>query len=124
MAALREAHEEVDLDPALVRVGGLATPYRTLTGYHITPVVGFVDPSARFKANAAEVADVFEVPFAFLMDPANHERRHRDQPPGPPRWHWTITWPGTGQDRLIWGATAGMVRGLYDRLEAAHAKSA
>ena len=119
-AALREAHEEVDLDPALVRVAGLATPYRTLTGYHITPVVGFVDASARFTANAGEVADVFEVPFAFLMDPANHERRYRDQPPGPPRWHYAITW----QDRLIWGATAGMARGLYERLEAAHAKSA
>lgn len=124
MAALREAHEEVDLDPALVRVVGLATPYRTLTGYHITPVVGFVAPSARFQANAGEVADVFEVPFAFLMDPANHERRYRDQPPGPPRWHWAITWPGEGQDRLIWGATAGMVRGLYERLEAVHAKGA
>jgi 8-oxo-dGTP pyrophosphatase MutT (NUDIX family) len=124
MAALREAHEEVDLDPALVRVAGLATPYRTLTGYHITPVVGFVAGSARFKANAGEVADVFEVPFAFLMDPRNHERRHRDQPPGPPRWHWAITWPEKGQDRLIWGATAGMVRGLYERLEAAHANSA
>jgi 8-oxo-dGTP pyrophosphatase MutT (NUDIX family) len=123
MAALREAHEEVGLDPALVRVAGLATPYRTITGYHITPVVGFVAPSARFEANAGEVADLFEVPFAFLMDPANHERRHRDQPPGPPRWHWAITWRGGGQDRLIWGATAGMVRGLYERLEAAHAKS-
>ena len=120
MAALREAREEVDLDPALVRIAGLSTPYRTLTGYHITPVVGFVDPSARFKANAGEVADVFEVPFAFLMDPANHERRHRDQPPGPPRWHWAIPWQG----RLIWGATAGMVRGLYKRLEAGHGPSA
>jgi 8-oxo-dGTP pyrophosphatase MutT (NUDIX family) len=119
-AALREAHEEVDLDPALVRIAGLATPYRTLTGYHITPVVGFVDPAARFKANAGEVADVFEVPFVFLMDPANHERRYRDQPPGPPRWHWAITWQG----RLIWGATAGMVRGLYERLEAAYGRSA
>jgi len=124
MAALREAHEEVDLDPALVRVAGLATPYRTLTGYHITPVVGFVDGLARFKANVGEVADVFEVPFAFLMDPAHHERRHRDQPPGPPRWHWAINWPDEGQGRLIWGATAGMVRGLYERLEAAHAQSA
>ena len=120
MAALREAHEEVDLDPALVRVAGLATPYRTLTGYHITPVVGFVDPSARFEANVGEVAEVFEVPFAFLMDPANHERRYRDQPPGPPRWHWAITWQG----RLIWGATAGMVRGLYERLESANGRDA
>jgi len=120
MAALREAHEEVDLDRALVRIAGLATPYRTLTGFHITPVVGFVDPSARFKANAGEVADLFEVPFAFLMDPVNHERRYRDQPPGPPRWHWAITWQG----RQIWGATAGMVRGLYERLEAANGRSA
>ena len=125
MAALREAHEEVGLDPALARVAGLATPYRTLTGYHITPVVGFVDGSVRFTANAGEVADVFEVPFAFLMDPANHERRRRDQPPGPPRWHWAITWPEAGgQERLIWGATAGMVRGLYERLEAAHRQGA
>ena len=124
-AALREAHEEVGLDPALARIAGLATPYRTLTGYHITPVVGFVAGSARFTPNAGEVADVFEVPFAFLMDPANHERRRREQPPGPPRWHWAITWPEKGgQGRLIWGATAGMVRGLYERLEAAHAKSA
>ncbi len=50
------------------------------------------------------------------MDPANHERRHRDQPPGPPRWHWTITW----EHRVIWGVTAGMIRGLYERLEAVH----
>jgi 8-oxo-dGTP pyrophosphatase MutT (NUDIX family) len=123
-AALREAHEEVDLEPALVRVAGLATPYRTLTGYHITPVVGFVAGSARFTPNAGEVADVFEVPFAFLMDPANHERRRREQPPGPPRWHWAITWRGDGRDRLIWGATAGMVRGLYERLDAAHGERA
>jgi len=114
-AALREAQEEIGLDPVRVRIGGLATPYRTLTGYHITPVVGLVDPPEAFAPSAAEVAEVFEVPFAFLMDPANHERRHRDQPPGPPRWHWTITWG----DKVIWGVTAGMVRGLYERLEAA-----
>ena len=114
--ALREAWEEVGLDPALVRVAALATPYRTLTGYHISPVVGFVQPPPRFIPNPGEVAEVFEVPFAFLMDPANHERRHRDGPPGPSRWHWAITWG----DKVIWGVTAGMVRGLYERLEAAH----
>lgn len=116
-AALREAREEVGLDPALVRVAGLARPYRTITGFHITPVVGFVEPPARFVPNAGEVADVFEVPFAFLMDPANHERRRREGPPGPSRWYWAIPW----RDRLIWGATAGMVRGLYERLDAVHA---
>jgi 8-oxo-dGTP pyrophosphatase MutT (NUDIX family) len=121
MAALREAQEEVGLDPALVRVAALATPYRTLTGYHITPVVGFVDASARFEANAEEVADVFEAPFSFLMDPAHHERRRRELPPGPPRWHWAITWREEGgRERLIWGATAGMVRSLYERLQAAY----
>ena len=114
--ALREAHEEVGLDPALVRVAGLAKPYRTITGFHIVPVVGFVAQPPAFTPNAGEVADLFEVPFAHLMDPANHERRHRTLPPGPPRWYWAIAW----QDRLIWGATASMVRGLYDRLEAAY----
>jgi 8-oxo-dGTP pyrophosphatase MutT (NUDIX family) len=112
-AALREAQEEVGLDPALVQVAGLSTPYRTLTGYHITPVVGFVSPAFVLALNPAEVADAFEVPFAFLMDPANHERRRRELPPGPPRWHYALTW----QDRVIWGATAGMIRGLYERLE-------
>lgn len=116
-AALREAHEEVDLDPALVRIGGLAKPYRTITGYHIVPVVGFVADPPVFTPNAGEVAEVFEVPFAHLMDPANHEQRHREGPPGPPRWYWSIAW----QDWVIWGATAGMVRGLYERLEAVHA---
>ncbi len=116
-AALREAQEEVGLDPALVEVAGLSTPYRTLTGYHITPVVGFAPPPLRLTLNPPEVAEAFEVPFAFLMDPANHERRHRDQPPGPPRWHYAITWG----ERLIWGATAGMLRALYERLERPHA---
>jgi 8-oxo-dGTP pyrophosphatase MutT (NUDIX family) len=116
-AALREAHEEVGLDPALVRLAGLSTPYRTLTGYHITPVVGFAKGPLNLTLNPPEVAATFEVPFAFLMDPANHERRHHDQPPGPPRWHYVITW----QDRVIWGVTAGMLRALYDRLESAHA---
>ncbi len=119
-AALREAHEEVGLDPALVRIGGLAKPYRTITGFHIVPVVAFVRPPAAFTPNPGEVADVFEVPFAWLMDPAHHERRHREMPPGPPRWYWAIPFG----ERLIWGATAGMVRGLYERLEAAHAKAA
>ncbi|MEI9890774.1 MAG: CoA pyrophosphatase [Caulobacteraceae bacterium] len=112
-AALREAHEEVGLEPASVRLAGLSTPYRTLTGYHITPVVGFVSALPDLTLNPGEVAETFEVPFAFLMDPANHERRHRDKPPGPPRWHYAITW----EERVIWGATAAMLRALYERLE-------
>ncbi len=125
-AALREAEEEVGLDPALVRVAGLSAPYRTLTGYHITPVVGFAPPTLRLTLNPDEVAEAFEVPFAFLMNPANHERRRRDTPPGPPRWHYAITWPepGRGRDQVIWGATAGIVRALYERLEAPDASPA
>ena len=115
-AALREAHEEVGLDPALVRIAGLSTPYRTITGYHITPVVGFAPGSATLTLCAAEVAFAFEVPFAFLMDPANHGRRRRGQPPGPPRWHYAVTW----REHEIWGATAGMARALYERLEGSH----
>jgi 8-oxo-dGTP pyrophosphatase MutT (NUDIX family) len=120
VAALREAHEEVGLDPALTRLAGLGTAYRTITGFHIIPVVAFVSPTLTLTLNPDEVAEAFEVPFSFLMDPANHERRHRDQPPGPPRWHWAMAWRGDGRERVIWGATAGMVRGLYQRLERAY----
>ncbi len=115
-AALREAQEEVGLDPASVRLAGLSTPYRTITGYHVIPVVGFLPPQP-LRLNPEEVAEVFEVPFNFLMDPANHERQYRDQAPGPPRWHYAMTF----QERLVWGATAGMIRALYERLERADA---
>jgi 8-oxo-dGTP pyrophosphatase MutT (NUDIX family) len=116
-AALREAHEEVGIDPGQVRLLGLSTHFRTLTGYHITPVVGVLDTPTPFVLNPAEVADVFEVPFDFLMDPANFERRRRELPPGPPRWHYAITW----RSWVIWGATAAMLHALHLRLEAADA---
>jgi 8-oxo-dGTP pyrophosphatase MutT (NUDIX family) len=110
--ALREAHEEIGLDPALVDLAGLSTPYRTGTGYHVTPVVGFVRPGFTLTPNPAEVADIFETPFGFLMDPANHEAREGRTPAGDLRRFYAITW----EDRLIWGATAGMLRAFYDRL--------
>jgi 8-oxo-dGTP pyrophosphatase MutT (NUDIX family) len=110
--ALREAHEEIGLDPACVSLAGLCSPYQTQTGFHITPVVGFVDPLAELTANADEVADIFETPLGFLMDPANHEEHHRETPAGDVRRFYAMTW----EDRFIWGATAGMLRALYDRL--------
>ena len=119
-AALREAEEEIGLPRDQVTIVGPADRYRTITGFHIVPVAAFTAPPERFIPDAGEVAEVFEVPFAHLMDPANHERLHREMPPGPPRWYWAIPW----NDKLIWGATAGMVRGLYERLEAAHAERA
>jgi len=110
--ALREAHEEIGLEPRFVSVAGLSTPYRTGTGYLITPVVGFVRPGFTLTANPDEVADIFETPFGFLMDPANLEEHERELPNGERRRFYAYT----HEDRFIWGATAGMLRALYDRL--------
>ena len=113
--ALREAHEEIGLDPALVTLAGLSTPYRTGTGFHITPVVGFVAPGFSLTISQAEVAEVFETPFKFLMDPLNHVQHEREIPTGVTRRFYGMTW----EDHFIWGATAGILRALYDRLYAA-----
>lgn len=110
--ALREAQEEVALDPAFVTVAGLLHGYQTVTGFHVTPVVGFIDPKATFVASPEEVADVFETPFAFLMDPANHQRQSREAPDGARRHFYAMPW----NDWFIWGATAGMLRSLYEAL--------
>jgi 8-oxo-dGTP pyrophosphatase MutT (NUDIX family) len=110
--ALRETEEEIGLGRELVDVAGLSTPYRTGTGYLITPVVGFVTPPFDLKPNPDEVAEIFETPFGFLMDPSNHERRFYDMPGGTRRWFYAMTY----EERTIWGATAGVLRALYDRL--------
>jgi 8-oxo-dGTP pyrophosphatase MutT (NUDIX family) len=111
-AALREAEEEIALHRGHVTLAGLSTPYRTGTGYLVTPVVGFVPPDLPLVASEAEVAHIFETPFGFLMDPANYETRHYDMPDGGRRHFYSMTW----EDEQIWGATAGMLRALYDRL--------
>jgi 8-oxo-dGTP pyrophosphatase MutT (NUDIX family) len=116
-AALRETHEEIGLDPDRVSLAGLSTPYCTGTGYHVIPVVGFVTPGFSLAPNPTEVADVFEAPFGFLMDPANFERREGRSPAGDVRRYYAATW----RDQLIWGATAGMIRALHDRLYGEHA---
>ncbi|HTK35432.1 MAG TPA: CoA pyrophosphatase [Caulobacteraceae bacterium] len=110
--ALREAEEEVGLDRSFVRVMGLGDPFDTVTGYAITPVVGLVRPGFTLTLQAVEVAEVFEVPFAFLMDPANYEHRTREFGDGHVRKFFAIP----HGDREIWGATAGMLRMLYERL--------
>lgn len=111
-AALREAEEEIGLPRAQVDLVGLSTPYRTGTDYLITPVVGFVSPPFELTPNPDEVADIFETPFGFLMDPSNHERRYYDMPGGTRRWFYAMV----HEERYIWGATAGVLRALYDRL--------
>lgn len=110
--ALREAEEEIGLHPSFVSLAGLSTPYRTGTGFLVTPVVGFVRPGFTLEPNPHEVADVFETPFGFLMDPANHEEHEREFTPGDRRRFYAMT----HENRFIWGATAGMLRALYDRL--------
>ncbi len=115
--ALREAREEIGLDPAGIEVLGALPTYTTGTGFIVTPVVGLVRPGFRLAPDPFEVAEVFEVPLGWLMDPANH-RRHAVDIAGARREFLSIPWhgPGSGgveQRFFIWGATAAMLRNLY-----------
>jgi 8-oxo-dGTP pyrophosphatase MutT (NUDIX family) len=111
-AALREAHEEILLDPAAVEVVGPIEPYRTVTGYLVTPVLGVVPPDLPLTPHEHEVADVFEAPLAYLLDPANH-RVQTALLQGRERRYYEILWNG----RRIWGATAAMIVNLSRRLQ-------
>jgi 8-oxo-dGTP pyrophosphatase MutT (NUDIX family) len=115
--ALREAWEEVGLAPVLVEVAGLSEPFWTRTGYVITPVVGFVSADPVLKPNPDEVAEVFEVPFDFLMDAANHQSSLREFPDGVTREVWAMPYEG----RHIWGVTAMLLRALHERIYGAAA---
>ncbi|UXN59438.1 CoA pyrophosphatase [Phyllobacterium zundukense] len=110
-AALREAHEEIGLEGRHVEVIGRLPRYLTTTGYSITPVLGLVHPPFELTLNPAEVADVFEVPLSFLMDPDNHGRESRIWQEKE-RFYYTMPFG----DRFIWGVTAGIIRTLYERL--------
>jgi 8-oxo-dGTP pyrophosphatase MutT (NUDIX family) len=110
-AALREAQEEIGLDPSHVELLGIADPYQTGTGYSVLPVVGSIAPDLPFTPNPHEVADVFEVPLDFALDPRNHLLREAEWK-GRLRRYYVIEW----QDRTIWGATAGMLVNLSARL--------
>ena len=111
MAALREANEEVGLLPNAVEVLGLSDPYRTGTGYQVQPVVGLLPEYLDLKLNPAEVADTFEVPLDYVLDPVNHILREAEWN-GRMRRYYAIEWEG----RMIWGATAGMLVNLSGRL--------
>ncbi len=117
--ALREAEEEVGLAHSFVQVLGTLPVYVTGTSFIITPVVALVQPGFAISPNANEVADVFEVPLAFLMDPANHQR-HQININGLRREWFSMPYdePGRFESRFIWGATAGMLRNLYRFLAA------
>lgn len=105
--ALREAEEEVGLDPAQVEILGRLPEYRTGTGFVITPVVGLVTPPLNLKLDDFEVAEVFEPPLDFLLDAANHQRQSIEVR-GQRHEYWAMPWQGY----FIWGATAGMLVSL------------
>lgn len=109
--ALRETEEEIGLARERIEILGFLPEYRTGTGFRVTPVVGLVRPPFELAPDAFEVADVFEVPLAFLLDPANHER-HSLHYRGRLRHYFAMPYDG----HFIWGATAGMIRSLSERL--------
>jgi 8-oxo-dGTP pyrophosphatase MutT (NUDIX family) len=110
-AALREAHEEIGLAPSAVEVIGAVDRYRTITGYIVTPIIGVIAPDLPLVPNDGEVAAIFEVPLAFLMDPLHHQVRDVDWN-GQVRQYYEMIW----EDRRIWGATAAMIVNLSRRL--------
>jgi len=112
--ALRETAEEIGLAASHIEVLGALDSYVTITGFAVTPVVGVVRPPFDLKPDPIEVADVFEVPLAFFLDPANHQRHSRTLPDGAVRGYYAIPYG----DRYIWGATAGMLINLYEVLAA------
>lgn len=113
--ALRETEEEVGLNRSHVELLGTLPDYFTGTGFRVTPVVSLVQPPIELKADPFEVAEIFEVPLAFLMDGANHQRRTVELPNAAGR----RTFYAMPYDRFfIWGATAGMLRNLFHFLRA------
>jgi 8-oxo-dGTP pyrophosphatase MutT (NUDIX family) len=112
--ALRETREEVGIEAGQVEVIGRLPTYTTVTAYEVTPVVGLLDPPQALRLDAFEVAEVFEVPLAFLMDPAHH-RRHAVQFQEVSRRFISMPWRRdvSGDEYFIWGATAAMLRNLY-----------
>lgn len=107
LTALREAREEVGIDPAQVEILGRLPEYHTVTGFEITPVVGLVTPPLNLRLDDFEVAEVFEPPLEFLLDRRNHQR-HSLIFEGERREFWAIPW----QNYYIWGATAGILVSL------------
>ncbi|HZO01930.1 MAG TPA: CoA pyrophosphatase [Burkholderiales bacterium] len=110
--ALREAGEEIGLAAERVEILARLPDYRTRTGFRVTPVVGLVTPPLELAPDPREVESVFEVPLAFLLDPNNRQRRTR-QFQGTEVGYYVFEY----QDRVIWGATAGMLVNLYKMLE-------
>ncbi|HUO54552.1 MAG TPA: CoA pyrophosphatase [Rhodoblastus sp.] len=110
-AALREMEEEIGLPRGRIEILGCLDPYQTSTGFRVFPVVGLARPPLELIPNPQEVEDVFETPLSFLMNAGNHQRHFR-QWQGQRRQFYAMPY----QNRYIWGATAGMIRNLYETL--------
>jgi 8-oxo-dGTP pyrophosphatase MutT (NUDIX family) len=110
-AALREAWEEVGLDREFIDPIGYLDLYGTAFGFRILPTVARVRPGFKLRISEAEVDDAFEVPLEFLMNPANHQM-HSKEFRGIERWYYAMPY----EERYIWGATAGILRVLYERI--------
>jgi 8-oxo-dGTP pyrophosphatase MutT (NUDIX family) len=111
-AALRETEEEIGLNRSHIDLVGRLDDYVTGTGFRVVPLVGFVRPPFDLTPDPFEVAEVFEVPLSFLLDPANHQVCERDIK-GSPKRYFAIPY----QRHFIWGATAGMLMNLYEILK-------
>src|SRR5690606_17389467 len=109
--ALRETEEEIGLSPDKVEILGELDLYETTTGYGVAPVVGWIEPPIELSIDPFEVAEAFEVPLSFVLDPANHVRESRTRD-GTRRFYYVLQY-----DRYyIWGATAGMLVNLSEVL--------
>lgn len=111
-AALRETEEEIGLAREMVEIVGRLDTYVVRTGFEVTPLVGVLTPPFTTKRDEFEVAEIFEVPLAFILDPANHQRQSRVDFGGVKREFWVLPY----RDYYIWGATAGMLVNLYEVL--------
>ncbi|MBH1999795.1 MAG: CoA pyrophosphatase [Sphingomonadaceae bacterium] len=109
--ALREAHEEIGLPPHLAQIVGTSDRYHTYTGFDIVPVLAVIPPDLPLLAQESEVADWFELPLSFALDPANRSR-HAVEFDGIVRHYYEIMWQG----RRIWGVTAAILANLSHRL--------
>ena len=112
-AALREAREEIGLDAEYVDIFGHMRPYISSTGFRIFPILSQVRPGFELVANPGEVAEIFEVPLQFLMDPANHQRKQGEWR-GKMRGYFAMPY----KSHYIWGVTAGILRNLYETVYA------
>ena len=115
--ALRETEEEIGLEPRFVEIVGYLDPYKTGTGFLVTPVVGLVSIGFSLSPDEFEVADIFEVPLDYILDASNHRRESRYFD-GIERTFDVIEY----ENRYIWGATAGMLINLYDKLQGGSGK--